>query len=95
MDVYDVIIRPIVTEKSLTLRELGQYVFEVHRRANKIQVRKAIEEIYGVKVETVNVSNMPAKITRTRGRRPTTRHAAWKKAVVTLAPGERIKALEA
>ncbi len=94
MDIYDVIVRPLVTEKSTMQRELGQYVFEVNRRANKIQIREAVEKIYNVRVVSVNVMNMPAKIGRF-GRRRIVRRAPWKKAVVTLAPGERIEELEA
>jgi large subunit ribosomal protein L23 len=95
MDIYDVIVRPLETEKAYLQREFGQYVFVVNRGANKIQIRNAVEEIYNVKVDAVNVMVMPAKINRIRGRRRTTRRAPWKKAIVTLAAGERIEALEA
>ncbi len=95
MDIYDVIIRPIVTEKSELLKELRQYTFEVHRRANKQQIQDAVTEIYGVEVVSVNVMNMPAKIRHARGRRAQVHLPAWKKAIVTLAPGKRIEALEA
>ncbi len=95
MNIYDVIVRPIVTEKSTILREEGQYVFEVNRRANKLQIKEAVESIYGVDVIRVNVMNMPAKFNRIRGRRPSKRRSEWKKAVVTVAPGQRIEELEA
>lgn len=95
MDIYDVIIRPIVTEKSESLKELGQYTFEVNRRANKQQIRNAVAEIYDVEVVSVNVMNMPAKIRHARGRRMSIHLPVWKKAIVTLAPGQRIDALEA
>lgn len=95
MDTYEVIVRPLETEKSYSQREAGQYVFIVNRGANKLQIQQAVEEIYDVKVDAVNVMNMPAKINHMRGRRRVTRHAPWKKAVVTLSPGERIEALEA
>ncbi len=95
MDIYDVIVRPLETEKAYLQRELGQYVFIVNRKANKLQIRQAVQEVYNVDVESVNVMNMPAKVNRTRGRRHTVRRAPWKKAVVTLAPGERIEVLEA
>ncbi len=95
MDTYEVIVRPLETEKSYSQREAGQYVFIVKRGANKLQIQQAVEEIYDVKVAAVNVMNMPAKINHMRGRRQVTRHASWKKAVVTLSPGERIEALEA
>jgi len=94
MDTYDVIVRPLETEKAYQQRELGQYVFVVNRGANKLQIRKAVQEIYDVAVDSVNVMNMPAKVNHTRGRRRTVRRAPWKKAVVTLAEGEHIEALE-
>lgn len=95
MDIYEVIVRPLETEKAYTQREMGQYVFMVNRKANKVQISRAVEEIYSVNVQSVNVMNMPAKINHARGRRTVTRRAPWKKAVVTLAPGESIEALEA
>jgi len=95
MDVYEIIVRPLETEKAYIQREMGQYVFIVNRNANKIQISRAVEEIYDVNVQSVNVMNMPAKINRTRGRRPVRRRAPWKKAIVTLEPGETIEALEA
>ncbi|MBN1259427.1 MAG: 50S ribosomal protein L23 [Anaerolineae bacterium] len=96
MNIYDVIVRPVVTEKTEILKaDEGQYTFEVNRRANKIEIKHAVETIYDVSVVSVNVLNMPAKINRMRGRRRVTRIPTWKKAVVTLAPGQRIEALEA
>lgn len=89
MDIYDVIIRPIVSEKTYRQLELGKYSFEVHYRADKRKVKQAVEHIYNVDVEAVNVMNMPAKRSRSRNRSP------WKKAIVTLAPGDRIEELEA
>lgn len=95
MDIFEIIVRPLETEKAYIQREMGQYVFMVNRKANKAQVSQAVEEIYNVKVASVNVMNMPAKINHARGRREVTRRAPWKKAIVTLAPGESIEALEA
>ncbi|HQE91745.1 MAG TPA: 50S ribosomal protein L23 [Anaerolineae bacterium] len=95
MDIYEVIVRPLETEKAYRQREDRQYVFMVHRKANKAQVSHAVEEIYNVTVAAVNIMNMPAKINHIRGRRQITHRAAWKKAIVTLAPGESIGALEA
>ncbi|MBN2389559.1 MAG: 50S ribosomal protein L23 [Anaerolineae bacterium] len=95
MDIYEVIVRPLETEKAYLQRELGQYVFMVNRKANKAQISRAVEEIYDVNVKSVNVMNMPAKVNHIRGRRMVTRRASWKKAIVTLAPGESIEALEA
>ena len=94
MNIYDVIVRPLETEKAYTQRELGQYVFMVNRAANKMQIKSAVEQIYDVKVRDVNVMNMPGKVNRIRGRRRTIRRPSWKKAIVTLVPGENIEELE-
>jgi large subunit ribosomal protein L23 len=93
MHVYEVIKRPVDTEKTRYQAEDGQYTFEVDRRANKRQVKEAVEEIFDVEVVSVNIINMPAKRGR-YGRQIVTRKPAWKKAVVTLTPGERIDIFE-
>lgn len=95
MRIYDVIVRPLETEKAYMLREQGKYVFVVHMNANKLEVKRAVEQIYSVDVNRVQTMVMPGKVSRLRGRRRSTRRAPWKKAVVTLASGERIEALEA
>lgn len=94
MNIYDVIIAPVETEKAYSLREFGQYVFQVNLHANKIEIRKAVEEIYDVDVESVNVMVMPAKFSRIRGRHASVRRPVWKKAIVTVAPGQLIEQLE-
>ncbi len=94
MNIYEILKRPISTEKSNVLRDYyDQYIFEVDRRANKIQVKEAVEKIFDVDVISVNTMNMPAKRGRF-GRRQVVRKAAWKKAVVKLAPGQRIEFFE-
>lgn len=93
MHVYEVIKRPIDTEKTRYQAEDGKYTFEVDRRASKQQVKEAVERIFDVEVLSVNTVNMPAKRGR-YGRRMVTRKPAWKKAIVTLAPGERIDIFE-
>jgi large subunit ribosomal protein L23 len=90
MNVYQVLKRPILTEKSDYQRDDNQYVFEVDRRANKLQIREAIEVLFDVRVDSVNTMMMKPK-RRRLGRRTITTRPAWKKAVVTLAPGERIQ----
>jgi large subunit ribosomal protein L23 len=95
MNIYDVIVRPLETEKAYLQREFNKYVFVVHLDANKTDVKRAVQEIYDVDVEKVNTMIMPGKFSRIRGRRAQTRRPPWKKAIVTLAPGERIEALEA
>ena len=64
---HDVLVRPLITEKSTRLLEQGQYSFEVHREANKIQIREAVEKTFNVKVKAVYTLNMPRKLRR-RGR---------------------------
>ena len=82
--VYDVIIRPIITEQSMEQTDIKKYAFEVARDANKIEIKNAVEAIFGVKVEKVTTLNMQGKEKRT-GRYPAGRRASWKKAVVRLA----------
>ncbi len=94
MHVYEVIKRPVITEKSyLTASYDNKYTFEVDRRANKIEIKDAVETAFDVRVEDVRVMNMPAKMGRV-GRRRVVRRPAWKKAIVTLAPGDTIPAFE-
>ncbi len=93
MHIYDVLIRPVVTEKSTIATDLGQYAFEVAMGANKMQIKDAVELAFKVTVNDVNVMVMPPKITR-RGSREIVRRSEWKKAVVTLKPGDRIQMFE-
>ena len=80
---YDIIIKPIITEQSMEATEEKKYVFQVATDANKIEIKKAVEEIFGVKVEKVNTVRMQGKVKRT-GAYPAGRRAAYKKAVVKL-----------
>jgi len=94
MHVYDVLRRPVVTEKSTAQAStMNQYAFEVDRRANKMQVKDAVETAFGVSVVAVRVVNIPAKRGR-YGRRIVTKKPAWKKAIVTLAHGDTIQLFE-
>ena len=90
MNIYQVLKRPILTEKSDFQRDDNQYVFEVDRQANKLQIRDAVEKIFDVEVLAVNTMVMKPK-RRRMGRKVITTRPAWKRAVVTLAPGERIQ----
>ena len=86
LHLYDVIRRPVLTEKTTQMVEANnKYVFEVDRRANKIQIKEAVEEIFELegKVISVRTMNMPAKRGR-RGRDSYIRARQWKKAIVTL-----------
>ena len=80
---YDIIIRPIITERSMTSVAEKKYVFEVAPNAGKIEIKKAVEEIFGVKVAKVNTMNVPGKAKRMGAARPG-RTKDWKKAMVTL-----------
>ena len=93
MEARDILIRPIVTEKSTALMEQGKYTFRVPLAATKVQIRQAVEQIFKVKVQAVNTMRYEGKVKRlgsTQGRR-----SDWKKAVVTLKPGETIELFEA
>ena len=93
MSQYDVIKRPLVTEKSNIQKETAnQLTFEVDRRANRIEIRRAIEQIFNVRVASVRTMQVTGKVKR-RGRTLGKRRD-WKKAVVTLRPGERIDFFE-
>ncbi len=88
-----ILIKPILTEKSdRQSNQLGQYSFVVDRKSNKIEIKKAIEDMYSVNVEAVNTSVMPGKIKSRNSRRAMIkgRKPAFKKAVVTLAAGEKL-----
>jgi large subunit ribosomal protein L23 len=87
-DPRDILIAPVISEKSYGLLDEGKYTFIVAPDANKTQVRLAVEQVFGVKVTGVNTANRPGKRRRTRngwGKRPDT-----KRAIVTLAEGDRI-----
>lgn len=94
--VYDVLRRPIVTEKSsYQSGDLNQYAFEVHQKATKAQIKEAVEAMFDVNVVRVNVMNVPAKRTRrARSRRLLVRRSSMKKAVVTLESGQTIDVFE-
>ncbi len=92
MDARDVLIRPIITEKSTALMAENRYTFLVPLTVNKVEVRQAVEHVFKVKVEAVNTVRVLGKTKRmgkTQGKR-----ADYKKAIVKLAPGERIEFFE-
>ena len=92
-DLGDVIAAPVITEKGTLVNEQGnQFVFRVRREANKVEIRRAVETFFKVKVQNVRTMNYLGKnrrVGRTAGKRPN-----WKKAYVTLAPGQRIDLFE-
>ncbi len=90
MNIYQVLKRPVLTEKTDIQRDSNQYVFEVNSAANKLQIKEAVETIFKVKVVTVNTMMVKPKHRR-MGRRVMISRSAWKRAVVTVAAGERIQ----
>lgn len=92
MHTYDVLRRPLVTEKSTVLAERNKYCFEVARDANKVQIKEAVEKAFKVKVASVNVMTVPGKMRRAGRQRGMT--PSWKKALVTVEEGNKIELFE-
>lgn len=92
MHIYDVVKRPLITEKATVMKEQSRYAFEVAKEANKRQIREAVEAAFKVNVVKVNVMSMPGKMRRIGRRYVMTR--SWKKAVVTLEPDQKIEFFE-
>ena len=94
MNAQQIVLKPLVTERSMVLRDLqNKYMFKVHTRATKPEIRKAIEELFSVKVtdvRTMNVAGKPKRLGRSSGHRP-----SWKKAIVTVAQGQAIEIYDA
>lgn len=88
MHLYEVLRRPIITEKNTFLQEKNKYVFEVAKEANKHQIKQAVEKAFEVKVIGVNIIAVPGK-TRRVGRRQV-KTSPWKKAIITLEAGQKI-----
>ena len=92
-DPYSIVKRPLVTEKSMTAASMGKYAFEVDLHANKIEIGDAIKKIFTVDVVKVNTLRVKGKTKRV-GKFPQGKTADWKKAYVTLKPGQRIEIFE-
>jgi large subunit ribosomal protein L23 len=92
MHLYDVLRRPLVTEKSTALQGMNKYAFEIADGANKLQIKQAVEKSFKVKVLGVNVTTVRGK-TKKMGRRIVHTNP-WKKAVVTLQAGDKIEFFE-
>ena len=89
MQLHDVLIRPVITEKSTMLMEEGKYTFRVPLTANRVQIRQAVEKIFNEKVATIRVLGKTKRMGRTQGKR-----SDYKKAIVTLKAGESIEFFE-
>ena len=92
MHLYEVLRRPLITEKNTMLQAQGKYAFEIASEANKHQVKQAVENAFKVKVTTVNMMMVPGKMRRIGRRQVLTQ--SWKKAIVTLKPGDKIELFE-
>ncbi len=93
MILYDIIKRPLITEKTTIQKETAnQYSFEVKRTANRVEIRRAVEDIFNVRVHCVQTMRVKGK-TKQRGR-ISGKRKDWKKAIVSLKPGERIEFFE-
>ncbi len=92
MHVYQVLRRPLITEKNSQLQALGKYAFEVADEANKNQIKQAVEKSFKVDVTAVNIIKVPGKQRRLGRQQVLT--SPWKKAIVTLKPGDKIEFFE-
>jgi len=92
MDTYQVLRRPLITEKVTRLGEQNKYAFQVDPRANRLEVKQAVEKAFNVKVQSVNILRVKGKIKRLGHRQFTT--PGWKKALVTLREGHKIQFIE-
>jgi len=92
MHLYEVLRRPLITEKNTVLLEQNKYAFEVSKEANKVQVKQAVEKAFRVKVNAVNMITVPGREKRVGRRIILT--SSWKKAIVTLKPGDKIEFFE-
>ncbi len=92
MHLYEILRRPLITEKSTLLKEQNRYAFEVALKASKRQIKEAVETAFKVNVIKVNVMNVPGKMKRMRRRQVMT--PSWKKAIVTLKQGQKIEFYE-
>jgi len=92
MHLYEVLRRPVITEKNSVLQSQGKYAFEVAEESNKNQIKQAVEKAFKVKVLAVNVSSVPGKKKRIGRREVLTQ--SWKKAIVTLKSGDKIEFFE-
>jgi len=83
----DIIVRPVITERTTDMMEVNKFAFEVALKANKTEIKAAVEELFGVKVEKVNTLRVPSK--QKRVGRFVGRTSEWKKAIVTLTPDSK------
>lgn len=90
MNLYEVIKKPIITEKSMAAAERGKYTFEVSKKASKELIKRAVEELFAVDVQSVQTANYRGRPIRRGPRRRPAKRSAWKKAIVTVKEGQKI-----
>src|SRR3989339_1336001 len=83
MNISDILLKPQITEKSSQSNSAGKYTFFANKHANKIEIKKAFESLYGIKAEAVNIINSPSKIRLGKNRHEIKKRAALKKAIIT------------
>lgn len=93
-NLYQIIKRPVITEKSTAQVAEDKYAFEVDKRASKNEIGRAVEKLFGVTVSDVRTANVKGKTARTGRRRVSGKSSDWKKAVVTLKEGDKIELFE-
>jgi len=89
MTAHDIVVRPIVTERSMSGSSDRKYTFEVAKKANKPEIKRAVEELFGVSVDSVNTMRVRGRMKRLSMGRPEGRTPSWKKAVVKLTPDSK------
>ena len=90
MNLAQILIRPVLTEKSVHQETVGKYTFEVHQDANKVDIKNALKALYGVHVDAVNISHSLAKYRLGKGRKPMEKRSFARRAIVTLKKGEKL-----
>ncbi len=90
--VQNILLKPLITEKASFLGQYNQYIFEIAKKANKIEVAKAFESVYKIKPASINIIKVKGK--KVRYGRSSGRTKNWKKAIITLKPGEKIEVYE-
>ena len=93
MNANDILIKPVISEKTTELSEMNKYVFQIPMKANKLMVKQAVKELFGVQPDKINIIRVRGKRRRIRYQFGNT--AAWKKAIVTLKDGDKIDIFEA
>ena len=90
MNLSQILIRPVLTEKSVHQEVNGKYTFEVHHDASKVDIKNALKALYGVHVDAVNMTHVPSKYRTGKGRKLMEKRSAARRAIITLKKGEKL-----